>query len=75
MANASKTHIGAGASGKRDGSGAMTPESIADDRLGENQVLKNRDKAGHTGERGLDSAAVQAEQRQDNARNRELPEE
>ncbi len=60
MANASKHHVGPGAQGKRDGSGAMTelPEGI----LEENMVLSNRDKSRHSGERGLDSKTVQTEQ-------------
>lgn len=73
MANASKKHVGPGAQGKNSGTGAMTPESVADGLLGENQVLSNRDKSQHTGERGLDSRAVQNEQRQDNARNQQKP--
>lgn len=67
MANASKQHhMGLGAQGKGSGAGAMTPESIADGKLGENQVLSNRDKArASTHERGFDSKAAQIEQRQD----------
>ena len=60
MARASRKKIGAGASGKRDGSGAMTV--LAPDVLAENMVLSNRDKALHSGERGLDSRQVQTEQ-------------
>lgn len=66
--------MGKGAQGKHSGTGAMTPESIADGRLGENQVLSNRDKVqDHTDERGQDTRAVQNEQRQDNARNQQKP--
>lgn len=73
MANASKKHIGKGEQSKGSGSGAMTSESVADPLLGENQVLSNRDKAQHSDERGLDSRAIQNEQRQDNARNQQIP--
>lgn len=74
MANASKHHMGPATQGKGSGTGAMTPESVADPLLGENQVLSNRDKAQmHTDERGLDSRAVKNEQRQDNVHNRQTP--
>jgi hypothetical protein len=75
MANASKKHMGKGEQGKGSGSGAMTSESVADPLLGENQVLSNRDKAQHSDERGLDSRAIQNEQRQDNATNQQIPNE
>ncbi|PWE53928.1 hypothetical protein DEM27_23745 [Metarhizobium album] len=63
MANADRKHIGAGATSKGDGSGAMTSANNAE--IPENMVLSNRDKAQHSKERGLDSKAVQAEQRQE----------
>ncbi|MER8753022.1 hypothetical protein NKH57_27900 [Mesorhizobium sp. M1050] len=44
----------------------MTPK----DKLKENQILSNRDKAQHTRERGLDSKQVATEQRQDQSANR-----
>jgi hypothetical protein len=69
MANADKKHIGAGARGKGDGSGAMT--DLEDGVLPENKVLSNRDKAQHSQERGLDGKAVQTEQYHDHAANRE----
>jgi hypothetical protein len=75
MANASKKHTGKGEQNKGSGSGAMTSESLADPLLGENQVLSNRDKAQHSDERGLDSRAIQNEQRQDNATNQQIPSE
>ena len=62
MANASKKHIGAGSQGKGDGSGAKTELDMK--KVGENAVLSNRDKAQHSKERGLDSKATKAEQRQ-----------
>lgn len=73
MAQASRKHFGAGAQGKGDGTGAMVdlePEAIP-----ANIVLSNRDKAGHSEERGLDGKAVQTEQRQDHAANRMTNEE
>jgi hypothetical protein len=60
MAHASKKTIGKGSQGKKDGSGAMTV--LAEGVLPENVVLSNRDKAAHTGDRGLDSRQVQTEQ-------------
>jgi hypothetical protein len=68
MANASKLKFGAGAQGKCDGSGAMT--EIPEDLIEENQILSNRDKSRHSGERGLDSKTVQTEQYQDHVANR-----
>jgi hypothetical protein len=73
MAKASKKSMGQAAQGKRDGSGAMTSESIADGLLSPNQVLSNRDKSQHSGARGLDGKFVLTEQRQDHASNREIP--
>ncbi len=72
MATASKKHMGAGDEGKGSGTGAMT--DIQKDKIEENMVLSNRDKAQHSPQRGLDSKHVQSEQYQDAADNR-LPEE
>ena len=72
MAHASKKHIGPGARGKHDGSGAET--EIDPGKIGENMVLSNRDKSRHSNERGQDSKGVQTDQFQDHAANR-LPEE
>lgn len=68
MAQGSKKHIGAGARGKGSGAGAMT--TTPKDKLEENKVLSNRDKAQHTKERGQDSKQIATEQRQDHAANR-----
>jgi hypothetical protein len=68
MANASKKHVGAGAHGKRSGSGAMT--SVEKEDLEENMVLSNRDKSRHSEESGLDSKQVQTDQYQDHVGNR-----
>ena len=68
MANASKKHMGTGTQGKGSGSGAMT--EIDKDKIEENMVLSNRDKAGHSPERGLDSKAIENEQYQDQDSNK-----
>ena len=72
MANADKKHIGAGAKGKGDGSGAMTEGDVS--AIPENAVLSNRDKAQHSRERGLDGKAIQTEQQRDHAANRQQDE-
>ena len=61
MAKATKKHIGAGALGKRDGSGGLSENAD----IPENMVLSNRDKAQHSHTRGQDSKWVQSEQRHD----------
>ncbi|AVA25162.1 hypothetical protein [Rhizobium sp. NXC24] len=68
MAHAGKKHIGRGAQGKGDASGARS--TLDDCRVRENAVLSNRDKAQHSKERGLDSRNVQTEQNHDHAGNR-----
>jgi hypothetical protein len=68
MAHASKTHIGEGSKGKKDGSGAMTHMDLS--KIGENDVLSNRDKKIHTKERGLDGNAIKSDQYQDHSANR-----
>ncbi|MDF3150595.1 hypothetical protein P3C58_01230 [Mesorhizobium sp. XAP10] len=68
MARGSKKRIGAGSQGKGSGTGAMTV--TPKDKLEENKVLSNRDKAQHSKERGLDSRQVATEQHQDHAANR-----
>ena len=68
MAQASRKHFGAGAQGKGDGTGAMS--DLDPGEIPANIVLSNRDKAGHSEERGLDGKAVQTEQGQDHAANR-----
>jgi hypothetical protein len=68
MANASRKHMGPGAQGKSDGTGALT--EVPKEMIEENAVLSNRDKARHSRERGLDSKQVQNEQFQDQPANR-----
>ena len=64
MAHADKKHVGAGAQGKGDGSGGMTPEAD----VPENSVLPNRDKQ-QRGERGRDGKWIQAGQGHDSELN------
>lgn len=71
MAHASKTHIGEGSQGKKDGSGAMTHMDLS--KIGENDVLSNRDKKVHSKERGLDGNAIKSDQYQDHSANRIVP--
>jgi hypothetical protein len=68
MANASKKSFGAGAMGKRTGSGGLT--EVPKESVAENQVLSNRDKKQHSDARGQDSRAIQNEQLQDSVANR-----
>lgn len=71
MANASKTHFGEGSQGKKDGSGAMTHMDLS--KIGENDVLSNRDKKLHGDGRGLDGNAIKSDQYQDHSANRVVP--
>ena len=73
MANASKKHIGIGSHGKGAGVGAMT--DIDKEKIGENMVLSNHDKARHSEERGQDGKQIQTEQYQDHSVNRILKRE
>jgi len=68
MANASKKHMGAGVQGKGAGVGGLT--DIPKEKIGENDVLSNRDKKQHTHDRGQDGKNIQNEQLQDTAANR-----
>jgi hypothetical protein len=68
----SKTHFRSGLHGKGDGTGALT--EIPKEKIGDNMVLSNRDKAQHSEVRGLDGKAIQTEQLQDHAANR-IPKE
>jgi hypothetical protein len=71
MAHASKNHFGEGSQGKKDGSGAMTHMDLS--KIGENDVLSNRDKKLHGSGRGLDGNAIKSEQYQDHSANRIVP--
>ena len=68
MAHASKKRLGPSLRGKHDGSGAET--EFVKEKVGDNMVLSNRDKARHSRERGQDSKQVQTDQLQDHAGNR-----
>jgi hypothetical protein len=61
MSKASKKHVGVGAQGKGDGSGAMADEAAIPD----NMVLSNRDKSLHSSDRGQDAKWIQVEQGHD----------
>jgi hypothetical protein len=61
-------HMGVGAKGKGDGTGAMTTGDRS--KIRPNMVLSNRDKSRHSGERGQDSKFIQTEQMQDHQANR-----
>ena len=64
----SKTHFGSGTHGKGAGTGAMT--DLPKEKVGENEVLSNRDKAQHSDARGMDGKGIQTDQYQDHAANR-----
>ncbi|HYD06004.1 MAG TPA: hypothetical protein VEC60_09765 [Reyranella sp.] len=63
-----KKHVGVGSHGKGSGTGAMT--DIEPERVPDNMVLSNRDKAAHSKARGQDGKAIETEQLQDHAANR-----
>ena len=63
MAKADRKHMGAGERGKGAGVGAMT--DLEPQKVGENDILSNRDKQQHTKERGQDSKRIQSEQHND----------
>jgi len=67
MANASKKHVGAGAQGKGDGSGALSNDPPVPD----NMVLSNRDKKQYSHDRGQDSKWVQTAQLRDHEQNQD----
>jgi hypothetical protein len=73
MPHGGKTHIGAGAHGKGAGSGALT--DISKDKIGDNMILSNRDKAQHSDISGMDSKFIQTEQYQDHSANRLIDDE
>ncbi|MCK1743846.1 hypothetical protein IVA80_24155 [Bradyrhizobium sp. 139] len=64
----SKTHFRSGMHGKSDGTGALA--DVSKDKIGDNVVLSNRDKAQHSDIRGMDGKFIQTEQYQDHAANR-----
>ena len=68
MTKSGKKHIGPGAQAKGSDIGANT--DLPKDKIGDNMILSNRDKAQHTDQRGMDSKHIQSEQLQDHAANR-----
>ena len=68
MAKASHKHFGAGAQGKRDGTGAMTDVEV--NKIPDAGVLSNRDKSQHDKDRGLDEKGAENEELRDHAANR-----
>ena len=68
MSRGGKKHVGAGAHGKGSGTGANT--DIEKEKIGDNMVLSNREKAQHSDQRGMDSKHIQNEQLQDHSANR-----
>ncbi|OAF10068.1 hypothetical protein AYJ54_12885 [Bradyrhizobium centrolobii] len=66
--NGSKTHFRSGMHGKSDGTGAFA--EVSKDKIGDNMILSNRDKAQHSDIRGMDGKFIQTEQYQDHAANR-----
>jgi hypothetical protein len=70
MARNDGKHLGPGTKdhGKGAGTGGMT--NLQEDLVGENDVLSNRDKAQHSGDRGQDSKWVQTEQLADHENNK-----
>jgi hypothetical protein len=64
----SKTHFRSGMRGKSDGTGALV--EVPKEKIGDNMVLSNRDKAQHSDIRGMDGKSIQTEQYQDHSANR-----
>jgi len=64
----SKTHFRSGMHGKGDGTGGLT--DVPKEKIGDNMVLSNRDKAQHSDIRGMDGKAIQTDQYQDHSANR-----
>ena len=69
MANASHRKLGEGLHQKGTGTGAMT--EVLGDKIGENEVLSNRDKSRRSDSRGLDGREIQNEQLQDQVHNQQ----
>ena len=69
MANATRKKLGAGLHHKGSGSGAMT--EVPGDKIGENEILSNRDKSQRSDSRGLDGREIQNEQMQDQVHNQQ----
>jgi hypothetical protein len=72
MVKDGKKGVGPSARSKGAGTGAMT--DIPDGKLGENDVLSNRDKASHSEARGQDGRRIQSDQYQTTAHEKPLDE-
>lgn len=59
VGNGSKTHFRSGMHGKGNGTGAFA--KISKEKIGDNMVLSNRDKAQHSDLRGMDGKSIQTE--------------
>lgn len=70
MTNKAGKHFGSAAADKGKGAGTGGLTNLQDDLVGENTVLSNRDKAGHSRERGQDRKWVDTEQLQDHVANK-----
>jgi hypothetical protein len=69
MANANHRKLGEGVHHKRSGAGAMT--EVPGNKIGDNEVLSNRDKSRRPDSQGLDGREIQNEQLQDQVHNQQ----
>ena len=69
MANANHKKLGDGVHHKGSGTGAMT--EAPGNKIGDNEVLSNRDKSRRPDSRGLDGREIQNEQLQDQVHNQQ----
>jgi hypothetical protein len=72
MANANHKKLGEGIHHKGSGAGAMT--ETPGNKIGDNEVLSNRDKSRRPDSQGLDGREIQNEQLQDQVHNQQLGE-
>jgi hypothetical protein len=69
MANANHKKLGEGIHHKGAGTGAMT--EVPGNKIGDNEVLSNRDKSRRPDSQGLDGREIQNEQLQDQVHNQQ----
>jgi len=69
MANVNHKKLGDGVHHKGSGTGAMT--EAPGNKIGDNEVLSNRDKSRRPDSRGLDGREIQNEQLQDQVHNQQ----
>ena len=72
MAHANHKKLGEGVHQKGSGAGAMT--EVPGSKIGENEVLSNRDKSRRPDAQGLDGREIQNEQLQDQVHNQQSEE-